>query len=152
MFSFSPLMGWAYCNSQSFIAVNYWYYCIHIDFYIWPLQMTLLKKHYLTNGHEAIVQYRLTKFCKFLRDHILDTLHELGNAHSWQKIVVATHCKIRGLLPWANHSMCHIGKCWRSVACLFIGVSKGPQQRVTFCSWIKLQLWWKLKIQPQTWV
>lgn len=96
-----------------------------------PFYNDIMQQHSLTHVCKADIQSGLTKFCEYLRDYILDTLHKLSNAHSWQKIVVA-NCKIRGPLPWANHSMCHIGKCWRSVACLFIGVSKVPQQRVAF--------------------
>ena len=52
--------------------------------------------------------------------------------YSCLNIAEAAHCKIRALPPWANHSMCHIGKCWRSVACLFIGVSRFPSRRLLF--------------------
>lgn len=95
---------------------------------------------------EADLQSLLTTLCEYLGDYILDTLCKWSNTHSREKIVVA-NCKIRGLLAWANHSMCHIGWCWRSFACLFIGVSKVPQWRLAFLSWFQLQPHWKLEIR-----
>lgn len=104
------------------------------------------QQHCLPRVSESGLQPLLTTLCEYLGDYILDTLCKWSNTHSREKIVVA-NCKIRGLLAWANHSMCHIGWCWRSVARLFIGVSKVLQRRPAFLSWIQLQPCWKLEIR-----
>lgn len=129
----------SYRTNSHFIEIHYYCAAVITDravtsssYHYWrsthSLYSTTLWQHSL-NTCKANTKCRPIAFGEFLRDHILDTLYELSNAHSWQKIVVATHCKIRGVLPWANHSMSHIGKCWRRAVCLFIGVSMVPQAR-----------------------